>query len=193
MAIDPAVADESPAAPRIEKKQFEMLKPRDTWPDVANSPDPTAPLLKQFRENLNAGDRKLAETGIHRDDYLKLVAGNVDFFKQFQNADGAIIDPYRKIEFQYSTPCFAWAATALIEYADRKDLLEAAAKAMDWAVLTLSEGRAANHHEDFFPPQIAHALPILKKIRRARALRHLDQATQPLRPLHGVSRQAGRG
>jgi hypothetical protein len=131
------------------------------WTNVEQWPDPTAAVVGQFKRNLE-GAGEVAATGLERGDYLKLIAGEVDFWKQHQDADGAIIDPYRKEEFQYSTPCFALAAAALVQYAGRGDLAEPAAKAMDWATLRLSQRKAATGHEDFYPPQLAHALPLLK-------------------------------
>src|SRR5690349_16622910 len=54
-------------------------------------------------------------SGVTRADYLKLIAGNVDFFKSCQNPAGAIIDPVSKGERQYSTPAFAAAAGVLVK------------------------------------------------------------------------------
>ena len=135
----------------------------DAWTTVSEWPDPIAPYVARFRAEIAKGP-KVKSTGLTRGDYLKVIAGNVDYFKTLQDANGAIIDPHKKAEWQYSTPCFALAAATLAVHADRKDLLEPAAKAMDWATLTLSQRRAANAHEDFFAPQIAHALPLLKPL-----------------------------
>jgi hypothetical protein len=133
----------------------------DPYGFVATLPDLIAPYVDQFRENVKTA-AQIKNTGLHRSDYLRLITGNVDFWKQYQNADGAIIDPYMKKEWQYSTPCFALSAATLVVFDNRKDLLEPACKAMDWACHTLSIRQAATHHEDFFSPQIAHALPLLK-------------------------------
>jgi hypothetical protein len=115
-------------------------------------------------------------TGLSRADYLRLMAGEVDFWKGQQNGEGAIIDPYRKREVQYSTPSFAHAAATLVEYAGRDDLLEPAARAMDWAARSLSERKGADHHEDFYPPMLAHAFRLLKpRVAADRAARWADQ------------------
>ena len=53
-------------------------------------------------------------TGLRRENYLSLVAGNVDFYKQYLDDRGAIIDPVRRQEIQYSTPAFALAAATLV-------------------------------------------------------------------------------
>jgi hypothetical protein len=148
-----AVADPNSTGPAV----------KDTWEDTSKWSDPMIAYVESFRKN-QQNSKNFKPTGLSRKDYLVLTAGDVDFFKQHQDANGAIIDPYKKVEWQYSTPCFALAAAELVVHANRKDLLEPAAKAMDWACLTLSEKRAATAHEDFFPPQLAHALPLLKTL-----------------------------
>ena len=132
-----------------------------TWGMAAAWDDPVAPYLRQFRADLKNAPA-VRPTGLTRKDYLKLITGEVELFKGRQNADGAIIDPYLKVEVQYSTPAFALAAAALVAHDGRADLLEPAARAMDWSVKTLSEHHAAGGHEDFFAPLIANALPLLK-------------------------------
>jgi hypothetical protein len=107
-------------------------------------------------------------TGIVKKDYLKLIAGNVDFWKQHQNQAGAIIDPYEKnektgagLEKQYSTPAFASAAALLIKEAGRDDLLEPASRAFDFALTALINKTTANQHADFYIPMLVHAYRIL--------------------------------
>lgn len=156
LSLEPVAAPETTA---IARQAFRR-EYRSTWADVASWPDPTKPLLARFREQ--SARAAITPTGRSRADYLKLIAGNVDFFKRHQNADGAIIDPHRKVEWQYSTPAFAHAAALLVARAGRRDLVEPAAKALDWSARTLSERRAASGHEDFFPPMLAHAIPLLK-------------------------------
>jgi len=141
----------------------ETFKAPPGWEAIAAWPNPVQPLVKRFRKDRREVN-DFQPTGLSKEDYLKVIQGNVDFFKNHQNEKGAIIDPYKKVEYQYATPCFALAAATLVTQADRVDLLEPAAKAMDWAVWTLSRGKAANHHEDFFSPQIAHALPLLRPL-----------------------------
>ncbi len=122
--------------------------------------DPTKPLLAQFRKE--GTPKEFSTTKLTRADYLKLMASEVDFWKTKQNADGAIIDPYKNEEWQYSTPAFAYAAAGLVAWDNRTGLLENAAKAMDWATLRLSQRKAATGHEDFYAPMLAHALVLLK-------------------------------
>jgi hypothetical protein len=73
-------------------------------------------------------------SGIARGDYLDTIEKIAGFFVRCQVGPGAIVDPHRKAEFQYSTPCFAYVAALLVAARNRTDLLEPACKAMDWAV-----------------------------------------------------------
>jgi hypothetical protein len=155
VSLEPANAM---SAPKIERETV-AIAVKNTWPNIAEYPDPTKELLQKFNPVAPANWKP---TGLTRADYLKLIAGNVDFWKTQQNADGAIIDPYLKTEWQYSTPAYAHAAALLVTQANRKDLVESAAKALDWSTKTLSQRKAATAHEDFFAPLIAHAIPLLK-------------------------------
>lgn len=130
------------------------------WGSVSSSPDPTKLMLESFRKA--PAPTVFAPTGLGRADYLKLIAGEIDFWKQHQDAGGAIIDPYMKREHQYSTPAFADAAAALVKWSNRRDLVEPAAKALDWSTARLADRKAADGHEDFYPPMIAHAMALLK-------------------------------
>ncbi len=134
----------------------EIFKPH--WEIPAS--DPTKPLVANLLRTPQPRDFRSTE--LSRAAYLKLIAGEVDFWKTQQNAQGAIIDPYKKIEWQYSTPAYAHAAAALVAWQKRDDLLESAALAMDWATHSLGQRAAANNHEDFYAPMLAHALRLLK-------------------------------
>ena len=107
-------------------------------------------------------------TGLAKKDYLKLIAGNVDFWKQHQSEAGAILDPHEKhektganLEKQYSTPAFASAAALLVKEAGRDDLLEPAARAYEFALTALIDKTTANQHADFYIPMLVHAHRIL--------------------------------
>jgi hypothetical protein len=123
-------------------------------------------------------------TDLKKGDYLKLIAGNVDFFKQFQRADGAIIDPNEHAEIQYSTPAFALAAAVLVQNAQRKDLLEPATRALSCSLTALLARKAANGHSDFYIPLIMHAHRLLEdqvdeatRSKWAEQLRSIDPTT----------------
>lgn len=155
-----ALVLEPTADPEPVRVTFTDAPIPSTWGPILVSPDPTAPLLDGHRSR-SAGDR-VRPTGLRRGDYLRLIASEVDFWKTKQDADGAIIDPYRNREFQYSTPAFAHAAATLVAYAGRGDLLKAAALALDWSAWELAERTAADAHEDFYAPMLAHAIRLLK-------------------------------
>ncbi len=147
---------------KMTKKSFEQShEVPDTWQDVFTWSDPVEPYVKRFRRDLEKNER-FQTTGLNRKDYLDVIAGVVDFFKNYQDENGAIIDPYEDVEWQYSTPCYALAAARLIVSSKRNDLIESASRALDWSTLTLSQRKAASAHEDFFSPQLAHAMPLLK-------------------------------
>ncbi|MDF2440400.1 MAG: hypothetical protein JWN98_1384 [Abditibacteriota bacterium] len=101
-------------------------------------------------------------SGLARSDYLRLVAGNVDFWKRHQNDAGAVIDPYENRERQYSTPAFAHAAATLVAHADRADLLGAATRAMSFATAALANQTTADNHPDFYIPMLMHARRLLE-------------------------------
>ncbi|MFC4554927.1 hypothetical protein [Georgenia faecalis] len=130
-----------------------------TWGPILTSPDPTVALLAGHRAR--AAGRTVASTDLAHADYLRLIGSGIDFWTSWQSPAGAIIDPYRNSEFQYSTPAFAHAAAALVAYAGRADLVDAAARALDHSTRTLADRTAASAHEDFFPPMIAHAIRLL--------------------------------
>lgn len=159
LSLQPTTADMAPA---ITRQRVAPEAAKSTWQPQIFQDDPTKPLLQKFREASQKASRDFRLTGLNRADYLKLITGQVDFWKKHQDANGAIIDPYKKEEIQYSTPAFASAAAILVARHNRADLLEPASKAMDWATRRLSQRQAANSHEDFYPTMIAQAFVLLK-------------------------------
>lgn len=112
------------------------------------SPFPLAPIVAQARRDASAA--KVVPSGLTREDYLKTSEGIVDFFQHFQTPEGRIIDPFLHREVQYSTPCYAWTATALVVSGRRTNLFDSAARALDISLDELSSGHAADAHSDFF-------------------------------------------
>jgi hypothetical protein len=158
ITLEPA---DEPLPVSVERRRI-ALEMVDLWEDIAAAPFPGQPLLETFRENLQQMPQ-VEKTNLRAADYLRVIAGNVDFFRERQDERGAIIDPYRNEEYQYSTPCYALAGAVLVEHEGRLDLLPSVALAMDWAVRSLARREAATAHEDFYAPVLAHALPILAK------------------------------
>jgi hypothetical protein len=111
-------------------------------------PFPLAEVVAQGRQA--ALSAKTVPSGLGRQDYLRTSEGIVVFFRHFQNPDGRIMDPFLGREVQYSTPCYAWAASALVSSGRQTNLLDSAARALDVALEELSTGHAADNHGDFF-------------------------------------------
>jgi len=119
---------------------------------------PLAGLVQQFRaDQARQGQSGAAGLGSTRGGYLTIAAGIVRFFAAWQDARGAIIDPYERVEKQYSTPAFALAGAALC--AARRDgaPLAAVVRAMSFACASLAEGEAADGHADFYTVLLMHA------------------------------------
>ncbi len=94
------------------------------------------------------------DSGIASRDYLRIIAGEVGFFRKCQDETGAIVDPIEKIEWQYSTPCYALSVALLHATGfntDRK-LLESGLRAMDHSVDDMHRYEAHAHGEFFIQP-----------------------------------------
>jgi hypothetical protein len=80
-----------------------------------------------------AATASFESTRLARRDYLRIIARQVTFFRQHQAADGRIIDPVKKAEYHYATPCYAHAAAVLVASgADRSpEMLDSAMRALD--------------------------------------------------------------
>ena len=156
-AARPAVAA---TMPQMKLNHFE---------DVASNHPAGEALRRLFpRRQAPAHDVGFTPTGLTKKDYLKLIAGNVDFWVQHLSDAGAVLDPYEKhsetgqpLEKQYSTPAFASAAALLVKEAGRGDLLEPASRAFEFALNALLNKTTANQHPDFYIPMLVHAWRIL--------------------------------
>ncbi|HEX4120946.1 MAG TPA: hypothetical protein VH619_10045 [Verrucomicrobiae bacterium] len=111
-------------------------------------PFPLASVVEQARQA--ASSAKVTPSGLTRDDYLKTTEGIVEYFRKFQAPTGRIIDPFLHKEVQYSTPCYAWSAAALVASGHQTNLFDSAAQALDVSLEELSTGHAADGHSDFF-------------------------------------------
>jgi hypothetical protein len=131
---------------------FSTANPIDTHPAAGQ--------LEQVFSAVNSV--AFAETGLTRRDYLRLIEGNVDYFRRHQDQTGAIIDPVSKGERQYSTPAFALAAGLLVREMNRDDLLDPSTRAMTCALTALVEKKTADGHTDFYIPLLVHAYRQLK-------------------------------
>lgn len=163
---------------RIEIEQTDELEPikmnkdcyfKDKWKILPESENGPHSLLSNFISNPTPKPY-ISPTNIGCTDYLQAIEEGIRFFINYQNEYGAIIDPYLKKEFQYATPCFAFAAGLIASKRNDSKLLNAAIQAFEWASQSLAKREAATAHEDFYPSPLAHAYAILKD--------KVDQETQ---------------
>lgn len=124
------------------------------------------------------GTLEIESTGLSRSNYLDLIEATVDFFVQYQSDEGGIIDPQKEVEFQYSTPCFAYCASLVAVEKNRKDLYRPALEAFIFASKALGNKNAADGHEDFYPAPLASAYKYLIKIYNPQIL---EEATRYLK------------
>ena len=129
-------------------------------PDPADT-GPLAPRIAAFLAN-QAAVRDDRPTGLAREDYLRVIAGQVLVFRGLQDAAGRILDPVRSNECYFATPCHAHAVAALAAggMAGEPGVLESGLRAMDSATRDMAAGAAAGGHGDFFtwPVMLALAL-----------------------------------
>ncbi|MBM4156191.1 MAG: hypothetical protein FJ221_14370 [Lentisphaerae bacterium] len=129
-------------------------------PDPAET-GPLAPRIAAFLAN-QAAVRDDRPTGLVREDYLRVIAGQVRVFRGHQDADGRILDPVRSNECYFATPCHAHAVAALAAggMASEPGVLESGLLAMDSATRDMAAGTAAGGHGDFFTWPVMLALPL---------------------------------
>lgn len=104
-------------------------------------------------------------TGFDNKEYLVQIERQVRAFYPYQHKEtGAIIDPVYKIEWQYSTPCYALSVGLLNKTGFIKDaiLLKSGIKALDCSIAEMNENRCAHHHGEFFIQPIMLALDLYK-------------------------------
>lgn len=127
---------------------------------TALEPDPFLATKQGVRQYLR--DTNFTDTALNRRDYLKAISGMVDYFRHFQAEDGRIKDPYLRREIQYSTPCYAWAAAALVVGNRQTNLLDSAARALENALQQLADATPCDRHGDFFTVPCMFAYENLK-------------------------------
>ncbi len=106
------------------------------------------------------------DTGLRNSDYLRLIAKQVKAFRPCQDSNGAIIDPVQKIEWQYSTPCYALSVALLVATGYDKDpeLLASGVQAMSCSVDEMHEYRCAHNHGEFFIQPVMLALDVYARL-----------------------------
>ena len=137
----------------------QALGSRDTiLPPAAVAEGPVHKAAHPLAAEINAFlDRQaqaegFSPTGLGRDDYLEVIAGQVKAMRKYQDADGRIIDPVTRKEMYYATPCYAHsvAALAAAEHETGGALLESGMQALDISIRALADNAAAGNHGDFY-------------------------------------------
>ena len=118
--------------------------------------------VARFREQQRNATASFRSSGLDRREYLRLTDGIVRFFATYQDARGAIIDPYEKKERQYSTPAFACAAAVLYVSGYNRRILPQCMKAMDAATADLVAGKTADNHSNFYTVMLLQAYDLLR-------------------------------
>jgi hypothetical protein len=119
--------------------------------------------IQTFLEN-QGKNRSFETTGLSKSDYLKIINGQVEYFFHYQDSRGAIIDPVEKIEFQYSTPCYALSVAILVNTGFTSDtlLLNSGIKAMDWAIDAMYLNRVYPRHGEFYIQNVMLAFELFQ-------------------------------
>lgn len=149
--VESGILTPESAAP-YEERDDSILPPQTYNPRLREvTRHPLAATIETFLAN----QKQVADfqpTGLSRDDYLEVIAGQVTTMSQYQDADGRIIDPHGKREKYYSTPCFAHAVAVLAHagYPISEALLESGMRALDVSIRDLFENTPADRHGDFF-------------------------------------------
>jgi hypothetical protein len=89
-------------------------------------------------------------TGLKRADYLDTIQRNINFWRQYQNASGNIIDPYRGVETQYATPTFGHACAVVFAAGLDASLFSNCTSAVTATLLELQFHTCADGHCVFY-------------------------------------------
>jgi rhamnogalacturonyl hydrolase YesR len=158
----PAVAAPSPATP--DAAAALLPAPARAAGEGGAAAHPWAEKINAFLSR-QAEVRDFVPTGLVRADYLKVIADQVKTARTWQDASGRIIDPVRKKECYFSTPCYTHAVAVLAAggYSTDPGLLASGMKAMDAATAGMIGGRSLDH-ADFYTYPVMMALALYGKV-----------------------------
>jgi hypothetical protein len=90
----------------------------------------------------------------------------VKTFRQYQNESGRIIDPVKKQEMYYSTPCYAHSVAVLAAsgFTNDAELIESGMKALDIVTEDMANNQSAGQHGDFYTYPVMLAFSLYKGI-----------------------------
>ncbi|MBN2729931.1 MAG: hypothetical protein JXR53_11970 [Bacteroidales bacterium] len=109
--------------------------------------------------------KKFQSSGISGKDYLNMIDAQIkEFYFLQDSATGAIIDPVYKIEWQYSTPCYALSIALLTRAGHLNDikLLNSGVKALDWSINAMYNNSTAQNHGEFYIQPVLLAMNMYK-------------------------------
>lgn len=138
-------------------EQSQML-PLSAFAQKLESKDhPAAKQINHFLDNQEK--TKFKKTGLKRQDYLKVIAGQVKAMQGYQNKEGRIIDPIDNKETYYTTPTYAHSVAVLSKsgFPISEELVESGMKALDVSLADLANNTARDH-SDFFTWPMALAI-----------------------------------
>jgi hypothetical protein len=133
-----------------------------------------------------ASAQPVSPSGLSKADYLISIRGIVQYFRQYQNENGQIIDPYANKEIQYSTPCFALSCATLVAAGQHQDLLLPASRALTCSLQQLANGNAADKHGDFFTFPAVQAYHLLKNLVEEQVRVEWDWLLRAIDPYKGI-------
>jgi hypothetical protein len=115
-----------------------------------------------FALQLAAATPLQRRTNLKKADYLPVINGVVQYMRTVQNASGHIIDPFRGVETQYATPCFAFACATVWNEGLDASLLPNCTSALTAATTELATDSCADGHCPFFMKPVMFAYRTLK-------------------------------
>jgi hypothetical protein len=119
--------------------------------------DSLPPDLPASRYHLTA--RPWKPLAIPKTAYLDRIEGECRYWAKHEDPSGAIIDPFLRKEWQYSTPYFAFALGVLLGEGRARDLLRKGILAMDHATEGVATGKTDGHLEFYIAP-LAQAIAL---------------------------------
>ena len=115
---------------------------------LASGDHPLADTINDFLEQRG----EIQPTGLKRNDYLDVIAGQVKAMHGYQDDEGRIIDPVTGKEMYYATPCYAHSVAVLAKakHEAGTTLLESGMQALDVSINALATNTVAGGHGDFY-------------------------------------------
>jgi hypothetical protein len=143
-------------------------------------PDSLHPLSGKINEFLSFTNKpeEYKVTGLDKKSYLKIIDGQVRAMKQYQDSDGRIIDPVKKVEKFYTTPCYAHSIAALVasSYIQKDDELALSGmKALDVSLTDMVNATVNGNHGDFYTWPVMFAYELYKPFASEERLKSWDE------------------